>query len=822
MLRSTLRLLLFAAASLLSATGALAQAVIDSELRDALTASAGGTAEVIVTFHGNSAPGAADLDVLRAVGINGGITFRSLPMVGAVATLEQVNALASSPRVRSVFYNKRLEYYNYDARQLTGVDRLRANATLTRMNRGLPVTGRGVGLYIADSGIDATHPDLKLGKNVIQNVWAPINKDLVYDETGFRPVVVVEDQPNTDNGGSGHGTHVAGTAGGTGQASAGKQAGVASGANIVGYGSGATIFVLNAVGSFDYLLVNQARYGIRVMNNSWGSSGDFNPDHPVNVASRIAAEDRNVVVVFSAGNGTYPNSHNPYAKAPWVISVANGTKDGKLSATSSKGTPGGPRTVTAANGEVITWLDEPTVTAPGTSILSVRASVGVLGGGTDPFYATMSGTSMAAPHVAGIVALMLEANPLLTPSEVKQILKETATHMPNALPGREYKSFEVGAGYVNAFAAVQKSFDLATPFGKPLQGYEVLGRADLRVLRDHTFDFSPLAPAGTYKRTFTVEPGADRLEVEISFDGIEVPVWGNAANSLTLDVFDPNRNRYYTYDLLFAIYETTRLVVVVPNPIPGTWTMETKMFTLFGTQGNAAAAPDRVREQVRTYTFETPAIGDLQGHADRGSIEWALTNGFLGLCATSSFCPDQAITRGDFARSFTQFGAVRQYLPFNGGSTFGDVSAADKPFVEAVATQGAALRDREFRYAGVIEGSGTSFNPGGAITRAELARMLVRGIGGEAAALGHSGDVTVAYNGQTYVVADQDRIPAALRGYAHTAINSNMLSVFWRIEQGPVQAELRPYFYPTADAGAPVSRADAAVAISRYHAQYFR
>ena len=818
MLRVVMRRLLQATTvSLLAATAALAQTV-DPELKTVFSSlSSGGAAEVIVTFHGKSAPAAADLEILEGVGIGGGVAFRSLPMVATLATLQQVEALAKSPRVRSVFHNKQLEYFNHDARHLTGVERLRSDAAMTRKNRGLPVSGRGVTVYIADSGIDAAHPDLTLGKNVVQNVWAPINRNNL-SATGFQPSIVVENQLNTDNGGSGHGTHVAGITGGTGQASAGRHAGVAPGATLVGYGSGAAIFVLNAIGSFDYMLSNQALYRIRVMNNSWGSNGPFNPDHPVNVASRIA-HDRNIVVVFAAGNGTYPNSHNPYARAPWVISVANGQKSGVLAPSSSKGTPGGPKTVTSASGEVITWLDEPTVTAPGSSIVSVRSSIST-STETDPYYSTKSGTSMASPHVAGIVALMLEANPLLTPAEVKKILQETATRMPSAMPGKKYRSFEVGAGFANAFAAVQKSFDLATPFGRTLQGFEVLGRAELKVLQDLTFAYSPTAPTGSYKRSFTVEPGADRLEVEASFDGVQVPAYGNVANSITLDVFDPDGNRYYQYDLLFAVYGTRRLVAVVNNPKPGTWTAEVKQFTLLGTQGNVAAAPDRVRQQVRTYTFETPAIADVQQHAARGAIEWALTNGFLGLCGSGRFCPGASITRAAFAKAFTQFGAVRQWLPVGGGGTFGDVSAADRPFVEAVAARGAALRDREFRFGGVMEGNGTRFNPGGGITRSQVAKMLVRGVGGDAAALAHTGDVTVPYDGGTYVLADQDRIPAELRGYVQAAINGNMLNVFWTLEQGPydLQPTLKAYFEPARA----LTRADAAVAIGRYHAQFFR
>lgn len=59
---------------------------------------------------------------------------------------------------------------------------------------------------------------------------------------------------------------------------------------------------------------------------------------------------------------------------------------------------------------------------------------------------------MATPHVAGIAALMLDANPSLTPAQVKHILQDTATEMPGMEP------WQVGAGYVNAFAAVERAF----------------------------------------------------------------------------------------------------------------------------------------------------------------------------------------------------------------------------------------------------------------------------------------------------------------------------------------------------------------------------
>ena len=69
-----------------------------------------------------------------------------------------------------------------------------------------------------------------------------------------------------------------------------------------------------------------------------------------------------------------------------------------------------------------------------------------------PYYTTLSGTSMAAPHVAGVVALMLDANPALTPLQLKSMLQATATPMP------AYAAWEAGAGYVDAYAAVKRAF----------------------------------------------------------------------------------------------------------------------------------------------------------------------------------------------------------------------------------------------------------------------------------------------------------------------------------------------------------------------------
>ncbi len=442
---------------------AATQAVVDSRLQSAL-ANATGPVQVVVTFNGDSAPTAADVAALQAVGITTGVTLRSLPMAGVLATKAQVEVLATRPEVRSLFLNRQLQYDNAEATALTGVDKVRADSAMTARNGGLPVSGKGVTVLVNDSGVDGTHKDIEFGSHLIQNVEGATNLNAI-DRT-LLPITYVEGLPSTDVTG-GHGTHVAGIVGATGARSNGKYEGVAPGASLVGYGSGAALFLLDTLGGFDYAITHQAQYGIRVITNSWGDTGDVgtdvNPNDPITRATK-RAYDRGIVVVFSAGNSG-PNAGTitgNFKKAPWVIAVAAGSKQGQLANFSSRGVAGKQGTVTI-DGETWTWEDRPTVTAPGVDIISTRnaSPIGVVGTPKDvqliepayiPYYTTLSGTSMAAPHVAGIVALMLDANPQLSPAQIKQMLQQTATPMSG------YEAWQVGAGYVNAYAAVDRAF----------------------------------------------------------------------------------------------------------------------------------------------------------------------------------------------------------------------------------------------------------------------------------------------------------------------------------------------------------------------------
>ncbi|KKK39101.1 peptidase S8 [Mesobacillus campisalis] len=427
--------------------------------------------EVIVTFKDSGTTGSQQLSLLSGIGIKKGIVLKSLPMAGVLATKEQVNRLAQSDDVLSIYYNKPLRYENDSSTDLTGVDKVRTSDDMRKLNGGLPVSGKGIGVVINDSGVDGTHRDIQYGDRLVQNVLASTNLNAL---DALLPITYIENVPNTDTN-SGHGTHVAGIVGGNGAMSGGKYEGVAPGSSLIGYGSGAALAILDTIGGFDYALTHQEEYNIRIITNSWGDTSEagkpFDPLHPINIATK-KLYDRGIVTVFSAGNsgpGEKTISGN-YKKAPWVVTVAAGDKTGNLAGFSSRGEKNRGGTV-VVDGQQWTWEDRPTVTSPGVDIISTRvlSPVASLGASKDlqyvepaylPYYTTMSGTSMAAPHVAGVIALMLDANPLLSPLEVKGILEKTATPMPL------HETWEAGTGYVDAYKAVDESFEYAIPVKK--------------------------------------------------------------------------------------------------------------------------------------------------------------------------------------------------------------------------------------------------------------------------------------------------------------------------------------------------------------------
>src|SRR5206468_2669026 len=223
--------------------------------------------------------------------------------------------------------------------------------------------------------------------------------------------------------------------------------------------------------------------------------------------------------------GPSPDTLNPYAVAPWVIGVGSSRKDAHLSRFSSRG----------IFEEV---LYHPTLIAPGESITA--ASPVLLNAGS--YYATQSGTSFSAPHVAGVAALMLQAQPALLPADIKRLLQATAT------PVLERDRSEVGAGLLDAWAAITAAVDPARPFGTHIPGW--LDQRPYRIEYAPSIESEALLPAGgRLPLPVSIEPGAlswqatlawgtlpglNDLDVEVSdADGREL-ARGDSFNGLSL------------------------------------------------------------------------------------------------------------------------------------------------------------------------------------------------------------------------------------------------------------------------------------------------
>ncbi|HLL47860.1 MAG TPA: S8 family serine peptidase [Longimicrobiaceae bacterium] len=423
--------------------------------------------EVIVNFDEAQTSGSVLGNAILGTGA-GIITFKHLPVVAALATPAQIASIRGLPGVTSLYANRQLRYMLREAVQSVKADQVHATG----------YTGKGVGIAILDSGVDGQyHPGLAYGTKTVQNVKVAADmRELVTFDASTPAVganLWVENVPNSETS-IGHGTHVAGIAAGSGAGSTdGIYKGVAPGSHVVGIGAGDVLFVLWTLAGFDYILENRDKYNIQVVNNSWGITGAYDAEDPVNRATR-KLYDAGIAVVFAAGNeGPAENTLNPYSAAPWVLSVAAGCKlyvadptnsvslcedasnAGRapvLAYFSSRGIPGDP-------------LVHPDITAPGANVVSARASMGLVMNAADllsdatecqvslqhfDHYTCASGTSMAAPVVTGIIALMEEASRgRLTPEQAYRALTRTAR------PLAGYAEWEQGAGYVDAAAAVK-------------------------------------------------------------------------------------------------------------------------------------------------------------------------------------------------------------------------------------------------------------------------------------------------------------------------------------------------------------------------------
>jgi subtilisin family serine protease len=356
--------------------------------------------------------------------------------------------------------------------------------------------GKGVKIAVLDTGVDATHPDLK---------------DQVIEAKNFTSAPDATDR-------FGHGTHVASTAAGTGAKSGGRYQGVAPGAKILngkvlddtGYGDESGI-----IAGMEWAVAQ----GADVINMSLG--GEDTPEvDPMEAEINKLSAEKGVLFAVAAGNSGGEQTVSSPGTAAAALTVGAVDDGDSLAEFSSRG-PG-------LDGQI-----KPDVTAPGVDITAASAEGSVIAqevGENPAGYLTISGTSMATPHVAGAAAILKQQHPDWTYTELKGALTASAK-------GGTYPAFEQGSGRVQVDKALQQtvfadpvslSFGTQqwphtddTPVTKPLT-YRNTGKEDVTLTLSATAvdPKGQAAPAGFLKLGVTT---------------VTVPAGGTAAVDVTMN-----------------------------------------------------------------------------------------------------------------------------------------------------------------------------------------------------------------------------------------------------------------------------------------------
>lgn len=392
--------------------------------------------------------------------------------------------------------------------------------------------GKGVKIAVLDTGIDATHPDLK---------------DQVIATKNFSTSADATDK-------FGHGTHVASIAAGTGAKSGGKYKGVAPGAKLLN----GKVLSDDGYGDDSQILAGMewaAEQGADVVNLSLGG-GDTPEIDPLEAEVNKLSETKGILFAIAAGNdGDFGEQTvgSPGSAAAALTVGAVDDKD-KLASFSSRG-PG-------LDGQI-----KPDVTAPGVDITAAAAPGSLIDqevGEKPPGYLTISGTSMATPHVAGAAAILKQEHPDWTYADLKGALTGSAK-------GGKYTPFEQGSGRIQVDKAIKQSviadpssvsFGLQqwphtddTPVAKKVT-YRNLGTKDvtLNLAVAATNPKGQAAPAGFFKLGATT---------------VTVPAGGKASVDMTVNtkLGGTTDGAYSAYVTATAAGQTVRTAAAVQREV---------------------------------------------------------------------------------------------------------------------------------------------------------------------------------------------------------------------------------------------------------------
>ncbi|WP_051864842.1 S8 family serine peptidase [Streptosporangium roseum] len=336
--------------------------------------------------------------------------------------------------------------------------------------RGL--TGKGVTVAVLDSGYDAGHPDLQ---------------DIVIQERNFSNDPDMRDTV-------GHGTHVASIVAGAG----GQYRGVAPGARLaIGKVGSAYVRDSAILAGMEWAAVEVKA---KIVNMSLG--GPDTPElDPLEQAVNILSERTGALFVVSAGNRRDLPVSSP-GSADAALTVGAVDRDDRLARFSSKGPRKGDHAI------------KPDVTAPGVGIMAAAAE-----GTADGPHIALSGTSMAAPHVAGAAAILAEQHPDWAGGQLKSALIGSARPMDGATP------YEGGAGRVDVPRAINQPIVADKPNVWAAFSWDDSTRTQTTTL---TYANSGDAPV-------TLNLATDGDTVKLSTRRLDVPAGGTASVTLTID-----------------------------------------------------------------------------------------------------------------------------------------------------------------------------------------------------------------------------------------------------------------------------------------------
>ncbi|MFB4314981.1 S8 family serine peptidase [Actinomadura sp. 21ATH] len=430
---------------------------------------------------------------VRALGAR---TERRLASIGAVAVRQpkgQGTRLASTLSARSggikkIWLDQKVKASSAAAAPAARAAGLDRNLTQVGAPKAWAAgyTGRGVTVAVLDTGVDAAHPDLA-GR--------------VAEAANFSQAPDTADR-------AGHGTHVAATAAGTGAAAGGERKGVAPQASLIsgkvlddeGYGE-----MSDVIAGAEW-----AAPRARVVNLSLGGTEPSDGTDPVSRAlDRLTAEHGSLFVA-AAGNSGGPGDIGAPAAAGSALTVGAVDPADALAGFSSRG----PRPGRTAM--------KPEIVAPGVGIVAARAAGTSMGEPVDARYTAASGTSMAAPHVAGAAALVAQRHPDWTAARIEAALTGSTA------PATGGDAFERGTGRLDAGTAVTAPattatgvVDLGAVTGPVTTELAWTGRQGARL---------PLSVELTRRRGGTVAGAAG-----LSAAAVDVPPNGTATATLRID-----------------------------------------------------------------------------------------------------------------------------------------------------------------------------------------------------------------------------------------------------------------------------------------------